>query len=382
MVKAEVSEVKKLYGIKDCTVDRIAGCYINAEKEILSTFSEHFLNKEENEIFKYLDIFKQGLSGKLGKELNTLSFPIGEGNKIGDNQAFLLKLHASGLKDKELLNVFWDRAREAYPLTENALFLLIHNVYDVPGRGNDHFKNMDASDEVYDYISFYICPVKLEDAGLAYDSKNRQFSCKDTRWCVQKPTYSFLFPSFEDRCSDADAITVYTKKTDGSMDNFTADFLGIMPSISPAEQKKMFQTVVEDAISSGGDDIDDTVQIMTGLHERMVESLEDDTADAPETTLRVEEILSIAEESGMDSRMVEKLDDGIRNAFKDSPIRTENVINLKNVEFKSEDFVAKVSAELASRVKTDTIKGTRYLMIPLASDKGLDIEGVRVGRKV
>lgn len=378
MIKAEVSEVKKLYGKKDCTIDRIAGCYINADQEILSTFSEHFLNKEENEIFKYLEIFKQGLSGKIGKELNTLSFPIGEGNRIGEIQDFLLKLHASGLKDNSLLNLFWDRAREAYPITENALFLLIHNVYDIPGRGNDNFKNVDASDEVYDYISFYICPVKLEDAGLAYDSGNKQFSCKDTRWCVQKPTYSFLFPSFEDRCPNADAITVYTKKTDGSMDNFTAEFLGIEPTISADEQKKMFQEVLEDAIKTGGSEVD-SVQIMTNIHERMVESLdEEDDAGIPDT-LKLDDILSIAAESGMDRRMVEKLDNGVRNAFKDEPIRTENVINPKNVEFKTEDFVAKVSSDLASRVKTDTIEGTRYLMIPLVSDKDLNIAGVSIG---
>lgn len=378
MIKAEISEVKKLYGIKECSVDRIAGCYINADQEILSTFSEHFLNKEENEIFKYLEIFKQGLSGKIGKELNTLFFPIEEGNRRGEIQDFLLKLHASGLKDNSLLNLFWDRAREAYPITENALFLLIHNVYDIPGRGNDNFKNVDASDEVYDYISFYICPVKLEDAGLAYDSGNKQFSCKDTRWCVQKPTYSFLFPSFEDRCPNADAITVYTKKTDGSMDNFTAEFLGIEPTISADEQKKMFQEVLEDAIKTGGSEVD-SVQIMTNIHERMVESLdEEDDAGIPDT-LKLDDILSIAAESGMDRRMVEKLDNGVRNAFKDEPIRTENVINPKNVEFKTEDFVAKVSSDLASRVKTDTIEGTRYLMIPLVSDKDLNIAGVSIG---
>ena len=381
MIKAEISEVKKLYGIKECSVDRIAGCYINADQEILSTFSEHFLNKEENEIFKYLEIFKQGLSGKIGKELNTLSFPIEKGNRRGEIQDFLLKLHASGLKDNNLLNLFWDRAREAYPITENALFLLIHNVYDIPGRGNDQFKNMDASDEVYDYISFYICPVKLEDAGLAYDSVNEQFSCKDTRWCVQKPTYSFLFPSFEDRCSNADAITVYTKKTDGSMDDFTAEFLGIEPTISADEQKKMFQEVLMDAIQTGGSAVD-SVQIMTNLHERMVESLDEEDAAGIPDTLKRADILSMAQESGMDSHMVEKIDHGVRKAFQDEPIRIENVINPKSVEFKSEDFVAKVSADLASKVKTDTIEGTRYLMIPLFSDQDLNIAGVNIGRKV
>lgn len=377
MIKKEISEIKKLYGIEECTVDQIAGCYINADKEIISAFSEHFLNKEENEIFKYLDIFKQGLSGKIGKELNTLYFPIGEGNTIGENQNFLLKLHESGLKDNNLLNLFWDRAREAYPITENALFLLIHNVFDVPGRGNDQFKNMDASDEVYDYISFYICPVKLEDAGLAYDSVNKQFSCKDTRWCVQKPTYSFLFPSFEDRCSNADAITVYTKKTDGSMDSFTAEFLGIEPVISADEQKKIFQEVMEDAIKSSVSKID-SVQIMTS----MVECLEEKKGcDSEPGSLKAEDFVSIAKESGMDENMISSLYDGIRKQFKEDPIQAENIINPKKIEFKTEDFIARVSADLAPRVKTDIVGNTKYLMIPLVTDAGLTIEGVNVGRK-
>ena len=33
-----------------------------------------------------------------------------------------------------------------YPEVENVSIILIYNVYDIPGRGDDNFKNMEAPD--------------------------------------------------------------------------------------------------------------------------------------------------------------------------------------------------------------------------------------------
>ena len=65
MNKKELSEIKKIYSKKDCCIRQMAGCYINAEKEILSTFNKLFLNLPEEEFYKYLELLKKGLTGTI-----------------------------------------------------------------------------------------------------------------------------------------------------------------------------------------------------------------------------------------------------------------------------------------------------------------------------
>ena len=69
MIKKEVSEIKKQFKPSDCTISRICTCYVNGEKEILSTSTDAFLSLPEEECFKYFEIFKKSLSGSIGKNL-------------------------------------------------------------------------------------------------------------------------------------------------------------------------------------------------------------------------------------------------------------------------------------------------------------------------
>ena len=62
MNKKEVLELRKQFKPEDCSITRICGCYVDGEKEIKSQTKDAFLSLPEEEIFKYLNIFKQTLS--------------------------------------------------------------------------------------------------------------------------------------------------------------------------------------------------------------------------------------------------------------------------------------------------------------------------------
>ena len=55
MTKQEISEIKKLFTPKNCSITRICGCYVDAEKNIKTKLKEAFLSLEEEEMFKYFD---------------------------------------------------------------------------------------------------------------------------------------------------------------------------------------------------------------------------------------------------------------------------------------------------------------------------------------
>ena len=74
MNNTDILELKKRFK-KDNTITRIQGCYVlGMEKKIQTTIDSYFSDLDESEQFKYLEIVKKGLSGILGKNLQSLSF--------------------------------------------------------------------------------------------------------------------------------------------------------------------------------------------------------------------------------------------------------------------------------------------------------------------
>ena len=132
MNKKEVLELRKQFKPEDCSITRICGCYVDGEKEIKSQTKDAFLSLPEEEIFKYLNIFKQTLSGTIGKNLLNMEFPL-EQELSGGTQEFLLQLRDSKLQDDMLIEEFYQKIIENYNYGENYYIILIHVAYDIPG---------------------------------------------------------------------------------------------------------------------------------------------------------------------------------------------------------------------------------------------------------
>lgn len=75
MKKKDILELKKRFTKNKCTFTKMCGCYVNGEKNTLLKFRETFLNLEEDDYFKYLEIAKKVLSGTLGNNILELNFP-------------------------------------------------------------------------------------------------------------------------------------------------------------------------------------------------------------------------------------------------------------------------------------------------------------------
>lgn len=133
MNKKEVAEIRRQYVPERCTISRICGCYVDAEKNIKTTMKEAFLSLPEDDAFKYFTIFKKTLSGTVGRNLVNLDFPLEEEHE-GGHQEFLLKLRNSKLKDDALVEEFYNRIIDTFPFGENYYIILIHVAYDVPGK--------------------------------------------------------------------------------------------------------------------------------------------------------------------------------------------------------------------------------------------------------
>ncbi|HCA21761.1 MAG TPA: DUF4317 domain-containing protein, partial [Lachnospiraceae bacterium] len=138
MTKKEINEIKSLFDtIQDCGILTLAGCYVDGEKKKVKTFNEMFYNIPEEEMYKYLEIFRKTLSGTPGKNLVDASFVSkDDGSKdLGKERGkgLLKLLRDTELKDEALLDSFYDKVIENYNYVGNYLILLIYQAYDVPG---------------------------------------------------------------------------------------------------------------------------------------------------------------------------------------------------------------------------------------------------------
>ena len=172
MNKKEVLELKRRFKKETCTFTRLCGCYVDGEKNKVTDLRETFLNLEDEEFYKYLEIAKKTLSGTLGNNLLQLDFPLEE-EGTGGRQRFLMGLRDSKLKNDDLLERFYEMVIENYEYAGHYLILIFHDAYDVMTKTSDNNK-LDESEEVFEYLLCAVCPVQLSKPGLGYrEDENR-----------------------------------------------------------------------------------------------------------------------------------------------------------------------------------------------------------------
>ena len=229
----------------------------------------------EEEAFKYFDIFKHTLSGTLGKNLINMEFPLDQ-ELEGGTQQTLLKLRDSKLEDGLLVEQFYDNVIDNYDYAENYYIILIHAVYDVPGKSSDGLEMFDASDTVYEHIMCSICPVNLTKAGLTYNAETNNIEDRIRDWIVEAPAKGFLFPAFNDRASDVHNILYYTKKPEEIQPDLIANVLGSTIPLTANDQKATFQAIVSDTLGE-----DCGYEVVRNIHDNIFEMLEE-SKEAPE----------------------------------------------------------------------------------------------------
>ena len=211
MDKKAISEIRKLIKPDSC-IDRIRACYVNEEGEVIRELHDSLAAMEKESLEKYCEILRGAMSGKPGRNLFNMEFPLEE-EAEGGRQQLLYRLQQSELKNDELLTLFFNKVVENFRCQSKYLILLVHGAYDIPARGSDNEEMEDASDYVYSFLLCCICPVTLMKEGLCYDEEACTFLDRRMDWAVQKPVSGFLFPAFNDRQPDIHSLLYYCRRS-------------------------------------------------------------------------------------------------------------------------------------------------------------------------
>lgn len=376
MNKKEVLEIKKLFQKEENGITRICGCYVDAEKNKRMELKEAFYSLPEEEMFKYIEIFRKTLSGTLGKNLMNMEFPTDEETKEDGKQKQLLELVQSKLEDNELLEQFYDMVVKTYPSTENYLILLIHTAYDIPSVTSDGIENFDASDYVYNFVLCSICPVKLSKAGLCYNPEKNNIEDCVRDWLVQPPENGFLFPAFNERNTDIHSLLYYAKNADEADIDFSFDLLGCTLPLPAKEQKETFTTIVEESLGTSCD-----YNVIKNIHENLNEMISENKSNPEPLELDKEDVKKLLVSSGVPEENMEQFEEKYsENIGETQKLVADNIANVRKFEVKTPDVTIQVNPERADLVETKVIDGVPCIVIEC--NDNVAVNGIRVANPI
>ena len=371
MNKKEVLEIRKQFTPANCAITRIAGCYVDHEKNKKMESKSAFLSLPEEEAFKYFDIFKKTLSGTMGKNMLNMEFPIDQ-EMPGGTQEFLMKLKGSKLEDDMLLEEFYDKVIATYEYAENYYIILIHAMYDVPGKSSDNLEMFDASDEVFEYLLCSICPVSLSKAGLSYNAESNCIQDRIRDWVVDMPDKGFLFPAFNERSTDIHGVLYYTKKSEDLQPELIEQLLGARMPMSANTQKETFQMLIEDTLGEDGD-----YEIIRNIHDTLNEMIEEHKEEPEPLQLDKTDVRKVFEQSGVSSEKMESFDQNYEEtAGEKTSLLASNITETKKFQIETPDIVIKVNPDRADLIETRMIDGRQCIVI--AVDDHIEVNGVYV----
>lgn len=424
MNKKEVLELKRRFKKEAATFTRVSGCYVDGNHNKVCKFGNTFLNLEEDEFYKYLEIANKALSGTIGNNLLELKFPIEE-EEVGGRQHILMALRASKLEDENLLDTFYDLVIDTYDHAGNYLIVLFHDAYDVMTRTKDN-NNLDESEEVYEYLICAICPVDLSKPGLGFLEEEHRIGPRVRDWVVGAVDTAFLFPAFNDRSTDIHSTLFYTKNTKEPHSEFMANGLGCGIERTATEQKMAFHSIVRNVLGAEDEHTDDVLlDLQQNLSDMIDEYAETHDDDEDVFLLDKEVVTKLLADSDISEEKAAKIEKSVDEAFGEKPPAAENVIDSKALvqnelrvekmaledqvgtltvqlnekdealaertsqliekqeeidnyiaETKTYDVVLRVKPEKASQIKSQVINGQKCLVIPMDEDEHATINGV------
>lgn len=371
MHKKEVLEIRKQYKPEECSITRICGCYVNGNKEIVAQSRDAFLSLPDEEIFKYLTIFKQTLSGTIGKNLINMEFPL-EQEMPGGTQEFLLQLRESKLQDDILLEEFYQKIIDNYYYGENYYIILIHVAYDIPGKSTDGSEMFDASDEVYEYLLCSICPVQLSKEGLCYNPETNHMENRIRDWLVEPPVKGFLFPAFNDRSTDIHGLLYFSKQAEDLQPEFIENALGCTFPMSAGSQKNTFHSVVMNTL---GEECE--YDVIRNIHDNLNDIIEEAKESPEPPVLTKPELKRLLSNSGVTEERLETFDTNFDHiAGEKAEFLVPNIAETRKFSIETPDIVIKVNPERADLVETRVINGRRCLVIEMTDQ--VEVNGVPI----
>lgn len=368
MIEKEISEIRRHIRRDRANMTHLYGCYVNDNKEIISTFRQGFGTMPENEADQFFALFKKCLSGSLGKNLIDIAFPTRQVAE-GPEHKLLMTLRGSRLKNEEALHAFYRKVVESVTIDGEYLILIGCDLYDVPFK-SDSFN----SDEVFQYLLCAICPVKRIKPALEYKTTEQEVHDSAIAQRLSAPVLGFMFPAFDDRSTNIYNALLYTKDAGDNHDGFVRAVFNAMPFTPAEQQKQNFE-----ALLGGSLDDECSLEVIQAVYDDINERIMmHREARVPEPlTIGKEDIKSVLSSMGVSEEKIARFSVNYDSVFGfEAEIHAKNLIDQKKFEVKTPDVTIKVSPERTDLIETRIIGGVKYILV--CADDDVEANGTRV----
>lgn len=373
MNQREIGEIRRHTRRDRCNMTSVYGCYVNGQKEIISSFKQSVALMPENEAEKYFGVFKRTLSGTVGKNLIDISFRT-EQVVSSPEHTFLMSLLKSQLQDDELRMQLFQKIIDSVSFDESYLILVGCENYDVPFKSKDDTQQADASSEVYTYLMCAVCPVKQTKTNLRYISEEKLFHDGGMSQVVSAPELGFLFPAFDNRSTNIYSALYYTHSSKVSNQALVDALFNVKIPKPALEQKKSFESLIANAL-----DTQCSMEAVQTVHEELRQCIElHKQSKSPEPLLVSKEQVKTALKScGITEQNMAKFSVAFDEVFgHDAEIYPKNVIDEKRMEITMPDVSIKVNPERSDLIETRVIGGVKYILI--CADENVEVNGVPI----
>ncbi len=374
MNKKDIAEIKKKISTEGLVITRIRGCLIDNvdnDKNVKTLQKIDFVNLSDTDAVKYEDIFAKTLSGTIGKNLINLEFPLDE-EKAGGKQEFLDSLVKSELRDDGLVDEFFDRVKANYAFDMSYYVILMHGVYDVPGKADDGEEMFDASDTVFNFVLCSICPMELTKSALTFDSMNDIVTSRLCDLIVSKPAHGFMYPAFEDRGPNVHSALYFSKNAEKLQPALINAIIGSESPLSAKGQKEAFDTLVKETL---GDDCD--YDHVISVNETLTHVVAQSKKEEGPMLLGKEDVKAILSRSGLAPEHFTNFDENAENVMQgNGVVSSANIANTKKMKIETPSVAITVAPDRAAIIEKKQIDGKNYLLIPI--DGQITINGIEV----
>ena len=373
MIDKEIGEIRRHLRRERSNITALYGCYVNDNKEIITSFRQSTGMMPENESDKYFALLRRTLSGSLGKNLIDITFKT---SQVADSpeHKLLMDLRKCQLKDEDLLGTFYQKVIDSVCMEGAYLILIGCDSYDVPFKSKDDFSQSDNSDETYTYLICTICPVKQTKANLHYVPEEKIFHDGAMHQMVSAPMLGFLFPAFDNRSTNIYNALYYTHDVKVGQDAFIEAVFNTPAPKPAAEQKKSFEALLTTTLGE-----ECSLDVVQTVHDQICQRIAmHKEAKVPEPLMiSKEDVKTVLQECGVSEDRLSKFSVDYDEAFGfETDLHPKNVIDNKHFEIKTPDVVIKVDPTRSDLIETRVIGGVKYIMI--CADEDVEVNGVNI----
>lgn len=273
-----------------------------------------------------------------------------------------------------MLMEFYRRIIDNYEYVGNYLILIIHDVYDIPGKSSDNLDMEDASDEVYEYIMACICPVSLETPALGYSKEKNIFTHIERDWLLKSPEVALLYPAFNDRSEDREAALYSVKSMNSEKKDFATNTMGTVIEWTPGEEQDIFQNVIEQILG-----YDRSIADIRKINEQVIRLAEEMKYVPEKEKIGIEDVRKLLQEAGIKAEKIGMLDRIYREetGSGDTEISLDNIVNRRAFTVKTGNGTLKMKPEQAHNVEIKVVDGVPCLVLQL-EDSCVEVNGMDV----